>query len=131
MTDESSDDIWLNSLAAFPDVRPLAQLLRSNAPMSAAVRKLLAELLLPQDPPIERFILEPKLNKDFDKMLRKLDVVSEYRMATGSGASSELAAGEAGTKQNITGRQVFRYLKEDLPQKLGERLRGKDDPEDN
>jgi hypothetical protein len=119
--DHEIDDIWLNAFAAFPDVQPLVQLLRSNTPMTPGARDLLAELLSPGDPPIDSFVLELKPNADFAKMLRKFDAVADYKMGT--------SADEAGAKQNVTGRTVFRYLDEEIPQKLGERLRGKDDPE--
>jgi hypothetical protein len=123
------DDLWINACLAFPNLQPLVKLLRSDTPMTAGARDILAELLCPSDPPIDSFVLELKPNAEFGKMLRKLNAVADYKMATSAGALSEPAADEAGAKQYVTGRQVFRYLKEDIPQKLGERLRGKDDPE--
>jgi hypothetical protein len=117
----SIHDLWINAFAAFPDLQRLARLLRcENIPMTQGARNTLAELLSPGDPPIDSFVLELKPNADFDKMLRKFDAVADYKMG--------ISADEAGAKQNVTGRTVFRYLDEEIPQKLGQRLRGKDDP---
>jgi hypothetical protein len=115
------ENLWINAFLAFPNLQPLVELLRSDTPMTAGARDLLAELLCPGDPPIGDFVLELKPNAEFGKMLRKLNAVADYKMG--------LAADEAGAKQNVTGRTVFRYLEEEIPQKLGQRLRGKDDPE--
>jgi hypothetical protein len=137
------ENLWINAFLAFPNLQPLVKLLRSDTPMTAGARDLLAELLCPGDPPIGDFVLELKPNAEFGKMLRKLNAVADYKRArakrarakrarakraraTSAGALSEPPADEAGAKQNVTGRQVFRYLEEDIPQKLGERLRGKD-----
>jgi hypothetical protein len=125
------EDVWLNAFAAFPDIRPLVRLLRSDTPMTAGAREILAELLSPSHPPIDSFVLELKPNADFDKTLRKLGAVAEYKIATGAGMSAEIAAEEAGSNHNVTGRQLFRWLKEDVPQRLGERLRGEGDSEEH
>src|SRR5262245_29169688 len=120
------EDLWLNAFAAFPDVQPLVKLLRSDTPMPSGARKVLAELLSPDDPPIDRFVLEPKVNTEFDKMIRKYSAVGDYVLQTNAGNSSETAAEEAGAKQNVTGRQVFRYFKEKIPERLYKRLKGDD-----
>ena len=121
------EDIWINAFAVFPDVKPLVQLLQSETPMPFGARKTLAELLSPGDPPIDRFVLEVKLNDQFDKMIRKYNAVGDYVLQTSAGKSSDTAAEEAGAKQNVGARQVFRYLMEKIPERLHKRLRGDED----
>jgi hypothetical protein len=128
---ESSDDIWLNAFAAFPDVGPLVNLLRSDLPMSLGVRGLLAEMLAPGDPPIEKFQLECKPNPRFEKTLWKVDVETRYRVNRAQGLKSEEAAKQTGDPKagirQVDSRQVFRVVRERTTQRLYPRLRGQDD----
>src|SRR5258705_5261990 len=65
-------DIWLNAIAAFPDVGPLVGLLRSDTPMPAGIRDLIAEMLAPGNPPIDAFTLKCSRNPAFKKAFRNL-----------------------------------------------------------
>jgi hypothetical protein len=113
------EDIWLKAFHAFPDVKPLVALLRSDTPMPSGPRKLLAELLCPGDPPIDSYILELKSNPKFHDLInKKLDTAYNFAQAKEAGQSEADAASSAGKVE----RQIYRYLA-DL-KKLGQRLRG-------
>jgi hypothetical protein len=89
------DDLWINALAALPDVQPLVRLLRSDTPMPPGARDLLAELLSPADPPISDFELIPKRIKKFDTMLDQLEKVAPYAQEREAEQSAQAAAIEA------------------------------------
>jgi len=116
------EDLWINAFAAFPDLQPLVQLLRSNTPMTTGARDLLAELLSPGDPPIDSFVLELKPNAKFRKMFPELDAVHSYANARDAGESSEKAAAKAAEQHLVTERQIHRYRAK--MKRLGDRLRG-------
>jgi hypothetical protein len=115
------EDIWLNAFSAFPDLTPLVTLLRSNnTPMPTGARHRLAELLSPGSPPIDRYILELKLNPKFDDLInKKLETVYTFAKAREAGHSEADAAALAGKVE----RHIYRYR--DELKKLGQRLRGK------
>jgi hypothetical protein len=130
------ENLWVNAIAAFPDVKPLIGLLRDDrVPMVPYARHSLADLLSPPtDPPIDAFWLELRANKDFEKMMQQMFRVSEYnrRMAedVGPKPKSEPTAQEVGRQfGNVQDRQVLRDKQEwekTLAKDLRDRLRGID-----
>jgi TPR repeat protein len=128
--DWSNEDIWLNAIAAFPDVKPLVDLLRSNLHMPPGARDLLAEMLMPGDPPIEKFQLECKPNPDFETVLWKLSVEAKYHMNKAAGLGSEEAAEQTGDPsagvRKVGVRQVLRVVKEQTKRRLHQRLKRQD-----
>jgi hypothetical protein len=126
------ENLWLNAIAAFPDVKPLIGLLRDDrVPMVPYARHSLADLLSPPtDPPIDAFWLELRANKDFEKMMLKVFRVSEYNRRMAEGGKSEPTAQEVGRQfGNVQDRQVLRDKQEwdqALARNLRDRLRGKD-----
>jgi len=123
------ESLWMNAIAAFPDVKPLIGLLRNvDVPMVPYARHSLADLLSPPtDPPIDAFRLELKANRDFEKMMQKIFRVSEYdrRMAEDvkPKPKSEPTAQEVGRQfRNVQDRQVLRD-KQEWEQTLAKDLR--------
>ena len=117
-------DVWLAAVNALPDPRPIAALLRSDTPLPAGARHLLAELFHPGNPPITDWELQPKRNPEFDPTIRKLSATAEYRKAIANGTPAREAAEAAATKANVTARQAFRWIQENVPALLRERLLG-------
>ena len=117
-------DVWLAAVNALPDPRPIAALLRSDTPLPSGARHLLAELFHPGNPPITDWELQPKRNPEFDPTIRKLSATAEYRKAIADGTSAREAAEAAATKANVTARQAFRWIQENVPALLRERLLG-------
>jgi hypothetical protein len=130
MTDNqyALEDVWLKAFHAFPDVKPLMALLRSDTPMPHGARDLLAELLCPGDPPIDSYMLELKKNPKFDLMLDKHLITTRYNELRATGLSHENAVEQAGEERllhkyhHVGGRQAWRYIKEDIPRRLIRRL---------
>jgi hypothetical protein len=124
-------DIWLNAMAAFPDVKPLVDLLRSDVPMPQGIRDLVAEMLAPGDPPIEAFRLECKRNPAFNKTLSKFDIETRYRANFAAGMDSDEAAKQTGDPnagvRQVGVRQVHRIVKDRSAKRLHKRLKGQDD----
>jgi hypothetical protein len=126
------EDIWLKAFHAFPDVKPLVALLRSDTPMPSGPRKLLAELLSPGDPPMDSYMLELKTNPEFDRMLEKHLIATRYEQLRAEGSSFEDAIEKAGKEKlphknrHVGGKQAWRYIKEKIPERLARRLKGKD-----
>ena len=129
--DRSNDDIWLNAIAAFPDVKPLIDLLRSDLPMTPGARDLIAEMLMPGNPPIDKFQLECKPNPQFDDMLWKVSVEAKYRSNRADGLGSEEAAEQTGDPvagvRQVGVRQVHRVVGEKTGLRLHKRLKGQDE----
>lgn len=127
---DANDDVWLNAIAAFPNVKPLAELLRSEAPLSLGVRHLLAEMLVPGEPAIEKFHLECKPNPSFEDGLWKLSVETRYHLNRAEGLGSEEAAERTGDPsagiRQVGVRQVHRIVKEQTGRRLSRRLKGQD-----
>ena len=128
----TTEDIWLNAFAAFPDVRPLVALLRSDVPIPLGARDLLAEMLAPGDPPFEKFTLECKPNPAFENTLEKFNIETKYRLNQAAGMRSEEAARQTGDPaagiRQVGVRQVHRIVGEQTAQRLHRRLKGQDDP---
>jgi hypothetical protein len=130
------ETLWLNAIAAFPDVKPLIELLRNDrVPMVPYARHSLANLLSPPtDPPTDAFWLELRANKDFEKVMQQIFRVSEYNRRMGEDVKpkpkSEPTAQEVGRQfGNVQGRQVLRdkqEWEETLAKELRDRLRGID-----
>lgn len=126
------ETLWLNAIAAFPDVKPLIELLRNDrVPMVPYARHSLANLLSPPtNPPIDAFWLELRANKDFEKMMQRVFRVSEYDRRMAEGGESKPIALEVGRQfGNVQDRQVLRdkqEWEETLAKDLRDRLRGID-----
>jgi|SRR4051812_4263384 hypothetical protein len=115
-------DVWLAAVNALPDPRPIAALLRSDTPMPNGARHLLAELFHPGNPPITDWEVLPQRNPEFARMIRKLTVTSTYKRALADGTPARKAAEEAGKEANVTARQAFRWIQENVPERLRDRL---------
>jgi hypothetical protein len=124
------EDIWLNALGAFPDVRPLADLLRSDLPLPSTIRTVMAGLLDPGDPPIDRYVLRPEINPKFDDLINTTlpivaTSVAEEAEATGDTADDELTRHlRQEDRQSRGERQTYRHKA--ITKGVGARLRGKD-----
>jgi hypothetical protein len=115
-------DVWLAAVNALPDTRPVAALLRSDTPLPAGARHLLAELFHPGDPPITDYRLHPALNPEFARAIRKFSATVTYRQARANGTTKGQAAEDAAKGAGVDARQVRRWLKEDTPEQLRDRL---------
>jgi hypothetical protein len=104
-------DPWIAAINAFPDVRPLAELLRSGVPIDDATRHLLAEMIDPGFPPLSARRFELKPNKKFKKAIGQFLAAGEYEKKRKEGITSEIAAEEAGAQMNVGSRSVHRYRK--------------------
>jgi hypothetical protein len=132
--DTTEIDTWLNAIARCVQTRdgePLARLFRDigRTPMPGGVGEVFAELFSPSgDLPVEYYVLVPKRNPEFDKMLKKFIATAEYRIAMDTGKASKVVAKETAKKYGVTDRHLFRWIRENIPQRLAARLRGKDTP---
>jgi hypothetical protein len=115
-------DVWLAAVNALPDMRPVAALLRSDTPIPDSVRYLMAELLHPGTPPFTDMQLRAHVNPEFDRMIRKLSATATYRKALAEGIPAREAAEVAGAQANVTARQAFRWIEENVPVRLRNRL---------
>jgi hypothetical protein len=116
-------DVWLAAVNALPDPRPIAALLRSDTPMPSGARHLLAELFHPGNPPITDWEVLPQRNPEFARVIRKLTVTATYKRALDDGTPARKAAEAAGNEANVTARQAFRWIQENIPERLRARLR--------
>lgn len=127
----SNDDVWLNAIAAFPDVGPFVKLLRSDVPMPPGARDLLAEMLAPGKPPIDGWQLQPVPNPDWDKTLEKFSIETRYHQNQAAGMKSEQAAQNVGDQEvgvrQVGVRQVHRIVAEKTAERLHKRLKGQDE----
>jgi hypothetical protein len=136
------DNHWINAINAlatrqggygqpidpekiFSNPAPLVELLRNgDVPMPLSIRRALADLFIPDDPPKWDFMLVPKRVAGFDRMIGpELDAVYSYAESRERDAekSSESAAEEAGKDHLIDARTINRYRAK--LKRLGERLR--------
>jgi hypothetical protein len=117
----AGEDDWCNAFGAFPDRKPLAQLMRT-IPVPQGTINLLAEMLDPRDPPITDYELVPRRIKKFDTMLDHLEIVQTYADKREAGQSAQDAAIETAQKYRIGDRTVFNHLGK--MRRLVERLKG-------
>lgn len=127
---EFGADPWIKAINAFPNVRPLAELLRNpDVPIEQHIRDLLAEMISPGSPPLSTHALELKPNKKFKKAIGQFLAAGEYEKKRKEGKSSDAATEEAGAKMNVGSRSVYRYRK--VFDRHVERLGFGGDPSDN
>lgn len=128
------EDAWRPAREAIfgrkpPDLKPLAELLRSDIPVSPGMRDALAELLDPRVPAIYDLRLEikktsPPAYKSDGGFQLWLRVARAFRDERQSGTSYEEAAAIVGEDNGIDPRHVRRLIKK--AEKFLARLRGED-----
>jgi hypothetical protein len=124
--DTELNDLWLNAVAAYPDLEPLARLIVRGTPMPPSVQDLFRNQMFPQDPPIDAWVLKVTVeqNSDFDNLFPELDAAHSYAKARAAKESSEQAAITAGEQHHVSDRHIHRYRAH--IKRLGRRLRGDD-----
>jgi len=118
-----SDELpWENaSLAIFAqseaDLKPLATLLRGDLPIPPGIRHIIADLVDPDGPGVQRFRLEltndeTKRNNNLKYINQIIPVVVKYKSLLAEGISSQDAAITVAGNFSISDRTVYRYVKE-------------------